>query len=146
MQDVLSDVLDTVALKAAIYFRTDFHPPFGIAVPALGRAARFHLVVQGMCCVTLPDGRLVRLLPGDLEMVPNGSAHGLSSSMTAPTAPLEDVMTQVGFTGALRCIADTDAFPATDLILKRALDKHPTLFVDACKPWRALGILNPRSG
>ena len=100
MTDVLSDVLDTVALKAAIYFRTDFHPEFGIAVPAYGRAARFHLVVQGSCYVTLESGRQVRLQPGDLALVPNGSAHLLSSSEAAPGSPLADVMSQAGFTGS----------------------------------------------
>ena len=100
MTDVLSDVLDTVALKAAIYFRTDFHPDFGIAVPAYGRAARFHLVVQGSCYVTLDDGTRVRLQPGDLALVPGGASHLLSSNETITTAPLADVMSQAGFTGS----------------------------------------------
>jgi AraC family transcriptional activator of mtrCDE len=100
MTDVLSDVLDTVALKAAIYFRTDFHPPFGIAVPAYGRAARFHLVVQGSCYVTLESGLQVRLQPGDLALAPNGAAHLLSSGDTPSGAPLADVMSQAGFTGS----------------------------------------------
>lgn len=100
MTDVLSDVLDTVAFKAAIYFRTDFHPEFGIAVPAYGRAARFHLVVQGSVYVTLPSGLQVRLQPGDLALVPNGSEHILSSEAATPVAPLADVMSQAGFTGA----------------------------------------------
>jgi len=43
---------------------------------------------------------------------------------------------------ALRGIADTDAFPATDLILKRALEMHPGLTVDACKPWRAYAAIH----
>ena len=100
MTDVLSDVLDTVALKAAIYFRTNFHPEFGIAVPAYGRAARFHLVVQGSCFVTLDSGLQVRLQAGDLALVPNGCAHLLSSQETASGEPLADVISQAGFTGS----------------------------------------------
>ena len=100
MTDILSDVLDTVALKAAIYFRADFHPEFGIAVPTYGRAARFHLVVQGNCYVTLEGGKRVRLQPGDLVLVPRGAAHLLSSSATTTGTPLADVMVQAGFTGA----------------------------------------------
>jgi AraC family transcriptional regulator of adaptative response / DNA-3-methyladenine glycosylase II len=42
---------------------------------------------------------------------------------------------------ALRCIADTDAFPATDLILKRALELHPTLDLTPAKPWRAYAAI-----
>ena len=36
----------------------------------------------------------------------------------------------------LRAIADTDAFPAADLVLKRALADDPALDLDAVKPWR----------
>jgi AraC family transcriptional regulator, activator of mtrCDE len=99
MTDVLSDILDTVALKAAIYFRTDFRPEFGITVPAYRRAARFHLVIQGACYVALEDGRRVRLQTGDLAFVPDGAAHVLSSGETIAGTPLADVMSQVGFSG-----------------------------------------------
>lgn len=100
MTDVLSDILDTVALKAAVYFRTDFHPDFGIVVPAYGRAARFHLVVQGGCYLSLADGTRVRLQVGDLALVPGGAQHVLSSGETAPPEPLADALSQSGFTGA----------------------------------------------
>ncbi len=38
---------------------------------------------------------------------------------------------------SLRSIGDTDAFPRTDLILKRVLALHPSLDLEAVKPWRA---------
>jgi AraC family transcriptional regulator of adaptative response / DNA-3-methyladenine glycosylase II len=38
---------------------------------------------------------------------------------------------------SLRAIGDTDAFPKTDLILKRALLLHPELDLALIKPWRA---------
>ncbi|MGE5217546.1 MAG: DNA-3-methyladenine glycosylase 2 [Chloroflexota bacterium] len=38
---------------------------------------------------------------------------------------------------SLRSIGDTDAFPRTDLILKRVLALHSTLDLEAVKPWRA---------
>jgi AraC family transcriptional regulator of adaptative response / DNA-3-methyladenine glycosylase II len=38
---------------------------------------------------------------------------------------------------SLRALGDTDAFPAADLILRRAVDMHPDLDLDAIKPWRA---------
>jgi len=38
---------------------------------------------------------------------------------------------------SLRALGDTDAFPKTDLILKRALDLHPDLDLPAVKPWRS---------
>jgi AraC family transcriptional regulator of adaptative response / DNA-3-methyladenine glycosylase II len=38
---------------------------------------------------------------------------------------------------SLRAIGDTDAFPTTDLILKRALLLHPDLDLELIKPWRS---------
>jgi AraC family transcriptional regulator, regulatory protein of adaptative response / DNA-3-methyladenine glycosylase II len=42
---------------------------------------------------------------------------------------------------SLRAIGDTDAFPHTDLILKRALEKHPEMDVDLVKPWRSYAAI-----
>jgi len=38
---------------------------------------------------------------------------------------------------SLRSIGDTDAFPRTDLILKRVLALHPDLDLEVIKPWRS---------
>ena len=38
---------------------------------------------------------------------------------------------------SLRSIGDTDAFPRTDLILKRVLAIHPNLDLDVIKPWKS---------
>ena len=45
--DLLDDILDTLDLKGVLYFRTDFSGPWGVTVPDLTGAARFHLVTQG---------------------------------------------------------------------------------------------------
>lgn len=99
MKDVLSDILDTVELKGALYFRTDFSPPFAVGVPAYGQAARFHLVVQGRCHVTVPGGAEVLLEPGDLILVPYGSAHVLADAAGRTVVPMEDIMAATGYTG-----------------------------------------------
>lgn len=99
MSDVLSDILDTVEFKATLYFQTEFHPPFGIAVPAYKRAARFHLIVQGQCFVRLGDGRVVAAMPGDLVFVPNGQFHLLSSDPNSDCRLLDDAIALSGFEG-----------------------------------------------
>lgn len=38
---------------------------------------------------------------------------------------------------ALRALGDPDAFPGTDLILKRALAKHPSIDTESLSPWRS---------
>jgi AraC family transcriptional regulator of adaptative response / DNA-3-methyladenine glycosylase II len=42
---------------------------------------------------------------------------------------------------SLRAIADTDAFPRTDLILKRVLELHPELDLERIKPWRSYAAI-----
>ena len=42
---------------------------------------------------------------------------------------------------SLRSIADTDAFPGTDLILKRVLALYPELDLEAVKPWRSYAAI-----
>ncbi|MGV3525526.1 MAG: AlkA N-terminal domain-containing protein [Candidatus Sericytochromatia bacterium] len=43
---------------------------------------------------------------------------------------------------ALRVLGDTDAFPATDLILKRSLVKFPELDLSTVQPWRGYAALS----
>ena len=42
---------------------------------------------------------------------------------------------------SLRAIGDGDAFPKTDLILKRVLALHPDLDVEAIRPWRSYAAM-----
>jgi AraC family transcriptional regulator of adaptative response / DNA-3-methyladenine glycosylase II len=42
---------------------------------------------------------------------------------------------------SLRAIGDTDAFPKTDLILKRVLELHPDLDLQLIKPWRSYAAI-----
>jgi AraC family transcriptional activator of mtrCDE len=99
MRDVLSDILETVALKGALYFRTDFSPPFAIQVPAYASTARFHAVIKGQCHVSLPSGVEVLLDTGDLVLVPYGSAHVLADAAGREPIGLEEVIRSSGFAG-----------------------------------------------
>lgn len=42
---------------------------------------------------------------------------------------------------ALRALGDTDAFPSSDLILKRALELHPEIDINALRPWRGYAAM-----
>lgn len=99
MADILSDVLDTVSLKSTIYFSTEFHPDFSIAVPSYLHACRFHVVIEGACHVSLTDGRGIRLAEGDVAFIPNGAAHILSSDGRIDGEHLEDALRSAKFTG-----------------------------------------------
>ena len=100
MIDVLSDIFDTIRLRATLYFRTDYSPPFAITVPAYRQTARFHLVVQGRCHVALASGRTADIGPGDLVLIPRGQEHTLADCVGREPAPLERVIEDSGYDGA----------------------------------------------
>lgn len=116
--DVLDDILGALALKGALYFRTDFSGPWSVAVPELGRAARFHLVVQGAVRVAIGD-ETVELRPGDLILIPGGRRHVLADPSAPPAAapPLETVLAEAGYTGeGVLALGDGDPAAATQMI------------------------------
>jgi AraC-like DNA-binding protein len=90
MPDVLSEVLAVTRLKGTVYFSAELRAPWGITLPQRRRAP-FYVVTRGQCEITL-DGAPspgVSLGPGDLVVLPGGTAHTLASSATAAVMPLE---------------------------------------------------------
>ncbi len=100
MTDVLSDIFETIRLRATLYFRTDYSPPWAITVPAYPRAARFHLVIQGRCHVALASGRTADIGPGDLIVIPRGQQHVLADRSGRKPAALERVLQEAGYDGS----------------------------------------------
>lgn len=116
--DVLNDIVDTLHLKGVLYFRTDFTPPWAIAVPTFESAARFHLVVQGRLFVKLQSGASVELGPGDLIMIPDGCSHTISCTpIKEEAATLEQVIEESGYDGTgVFTLGDGDPNASTQLI------------------------------
>lgn len=130
--DVLDDILDTLDLKGALYFRTDFSPPWAVRVPDLDGAARFHLVVQGRCHVTFDADGAVDLGPGDLVLIPRGRAHVLADRDDREAPPLETAMARSGYDGGgVFTLGDGDPGASTQMVcghftFRRGAD-HPIL-------------------
>ena len=115
--DILDDILDTLNMKGVFYFRTDFSPPWGVTVPDLHQAARFHLVVQGSCYIRFPSGDCVRLNAGDLVLVPHGASHIISDAPDTPAPDLEKALSAVGYKNdGVLVVGDGDPSATTQLI------------------------------
>ncbi|WP_251359141.1 AraC family transcriptional regulator [Kangiella sp. TOML190] len=97
--DIFEDIFTTLNVKGAFYFRTNFSPEWGVNVPDLEQAARFHLVAQGNCFVKVKGGAYCEITAGDLVLIPHGSAHTLADSATSQSYPLEQVMQNSGYQG-----------------------------------------------
>ena len=130
--DILDDILDTLALKGVLYFRTDFSSPWATTVPEHAQAARFHLVVQGRCHVRFPAGDAVELAAGDLILIPRGRAHVLADNPGREAPPLETVLDAVGYDGqGVLVVGEGDPAASTQMVCGhftfRAGADHPLL-------------------
>ena len=138
--DVLDDILDTLSLQGALYFQADFAAPWGVTVPDLQQAARFHLVISGTCEVGFASGLSLSLGPGDLVLIPRGRSHVLADAPRRRAPPLETLLQETGYDGKGTLIAGSrDRFATTRMLcghftfrkgadhpLLRALPEHLT--------------------
>jgi AraC family transcriptional regulator, alkane utilization regulator len=93
-RDELSDVLQAVRFRRAIFCRSELTAPWGFSV--LGRDfATFHLVTRGKCCLDVDgvDGRLW-LSAGDLVILPLGNAHVVRDSPSSTATRLEELIAE----------------------------------------------------
>jgi AraC-like DNA-binding protein len=87
--DVLSDVLDVLKFKGCLYFTTNFGSPWGVKVPQYNNTARFHLVTQGSCWITVNNNPTpIRLTNGDFLIIPHGAAHEMKDELGNEAPPL----------------------------------------------------------
>ena len=115
--DLLDDIFDTLGLKGALYFRTNFSSPWSVEVPDYENAARFHLVVKGTCTISLPSAASVVLGPGDLILIPGGRSHILSDQLTATAPTLETVLQDAGYDGrGVLIVGDDTNNAATEMV------------------------------
>lgn len=110
--DLLDDIFSALRLRGALYFRTDFSGQWGVTVPDLRGAARFHLVIRGLCHVRLASGEAITLTPGDLILIPAGQRHELTDAEGRDAPPLETVLHALNYDGSCVLVAgagDADA-------------------------------------
>lgn len=95
--DALSDVLDKVRLRGAVFFTVEASAPWVALSPAAREVARlmpgcdhvmeFHLLLEGSCWASLVDGEPERAEAGDVLIYPQGDAHAFRSAPTLPLPP-----------------------------------------------------------
>lgn len=98
--DLLSDILDSLALQGQFYFRTCFNSPWSVGVPNYAAAIRFHYAVQGECYVRAGDNEAVHLRQGDLVLIPAGAPHAISDTPERRPVALETVLADASYSGS----------------------------------------------
>ncbi len=88
--DPLTDVLDLARVSGAVLAQLLAHAPWGVAVdPQPG--ATFHSVMAGSCWLRTADVPPLRLMPGDVVLLPTNLPHTLSSGPDTPAISLDQV-------------------------------------------------------
>lgn len=123
--DLIDDILSTLNLKGALYFRTNFSGCWGVTVPEHAGAARFHLVIHGRCHVRLASGKAVTLGPGDLILIPAGRSHELADGPGRPTPPLETVLADANYKGdGVFIVGNGDTQASTQMVCGHFSFRH----------------------
>ena len=98
--DALSDVLRAVRLTGAVFLDAELRsgwsyltpPPQAIGalhMPGAEHIIPYHLISEGRCRASLPDGEPVELRAGDLIIFPHGDRHVLESVSPGKLKPIE---------------------------------------------------------
>ena len=77
--DPLAEVLDVSRVRGAVLAHVCANDPWGIR-PSVAPGAAFHAISAGTCWLRLDGSAPLQLMPGDVVLLPTGSAHDLVSS------------------------------------------------------------------
>lgn len=91
MVDTLSDVLGSVRLAGAVFFKIEASAPWAAAAPAgnllfphvgtgVEHVIAYHVVTRGSCWCALPRQPALALEAGDVLVFPHGDPHTISSA------------------------------------------------------------------
>ena len=120
-----------------------------ITHPVSGEATRLFPRPEVLASSDLSDVRTTAARRGAIRDFSRRVLRGaISLSHTQDPVAFRKVLLETNGLGpwsaeyiSLRAIDDTDAFPKTDLILKRALELHPDLDLKLIKPWRSYAAI-----
>ncbi|SDP33980.1 AraC-type DNA-binding protein [Nakamurella panacisegetis] len=84
----LEDVLAVAGVRGSLTAPIDAGARWGVQVDAVSEAA-FHAVTEGVAYLTVPGHPTVRLMPGDVVLLPRGAAHGFASDPDEPLVPFD---------------------------------------------------------
>lgn len=90
--DLLGDFLAVAGVRGTVAATVEAGESWGLSLARMEGAA-FHAITTGTAWLWLDDKPQVRLMPGDVVLLPTGVAHGLSSDAGSTLLPFERLMT-----------------------------------------------------
>lgn len=99
--DVLSEVIEALALRAEIRARLELSAPWGF--DGDGGGAPFYAVTRGSCWLEVHgSGAPLQLMPGDFALLPHGGTHVVRDSRLTRAVPFDQLLTTRSEDGILR--------------------------------------------
>ena len=92
--DPVGEALHHLRVTGVFYSRTEADGPWAVEMPAFGDCVSFHVVTVGEAWVEVEGAPPVRLVPGDLALVPHGRGHLLLSAPGVPSLGRVDELPQ----------------------------------------------------
>src|SRR3954467_2168473 len=88
--DPLAEVLDVSRVRGAVLAHVRANDPWGIRLSSTPGAA-FHAITAGTCWLRLDESAPLQLMPGDVVLLPTGTAHDMVSSPDGRARPYDRV-------------------------------------------------------
>lgn len=99
MIDVLTDWLSAIGGSTVVLARSRVPAPWGMSIAARDEVM-FHIVTEGACWLRRPEEAPLRLLQGDLALLPRGLDHDLVDDPGTEAEPLEEFLARPSFPAA----------------------------------------------
>lgn len=89
--DPVSDALRAFNVHSVIFCQSELHAPWGFTVDG-SPIAKFHLVLEGACQLSLPAGEAFELGAGDLVVLAGGAEHSMRDRSDRGAIPLGELL------------------------------------------------------
>ena len=97
--DLLADVLAVAGVRGSVAASVHAGEPWGLALDDVPGAA-FHAITAGTAWLRMPGVAAVRLMPGDVVLLPTGARHALSSTPDGRLDPFDHVAAEQALAAA----------------------------------------------
>ena len=92
-EDAISDALRAMQVHSSVYCVSELTAPWGFQVED-SSVAKFHVVLEGACVVTLRTGEQLSMECGDLLLLPAGTGHAVRDRLDSEVQYLDRVVAE----------------------------------------------------
>jgi AraC-like DNA-binding protein len=122
--DLLAEMLAVAGVRGSVAATVHAGEPWGLSLDQIPGAA-FHALAAGTAWLQIADRDPLRLMPGDIVLLPTGAGHALSSAADVPLEPFDHAAAERA--SAAGGILDVGSRPGTTRILCASYHHDPAV-------------------